>query len=179
MNASKVNEFFHDCIITCTATRETMFLRPSTKSIPQCYEIKWVSSGALDARRYRLALYQYPSRLSKPEGTYPSIKTIPRDLIRGVCPYLRLAPEDHLDNRAHYEGALDSSEDDKLRFTAHPNTMERFPDMLLADPPRMEAIVELFYKWPLQNQARLSTHYEDIAGECQPVKRKRPGLGLP
>jgi hypothetical protein len=162
MNASKISEFFHDCIVTCTATRETLFLRPSAKPVPKGYEVAWF----LDAGEYtrRLTLYPYPSRLSgwltgwipKPNAIYPSIETEPCDLMRGLCPHLQSTWKEDLNgcksNRAfewdHDEWSF-LAQQGKVRFTAQPNEMERFPDMLLADPPRTEVYVHLYYEHTL------------------------------
>jgi hypothetical protein len=56
--ASKVNRMFYDCIVTSPGIQDTLFLRPSTKPIPQGYTLErmWVDNAGFFQESMALGL---------------------------------------------------------------------------------------------------------------------------
>jgi hypothetical protein len=158
INASKVNELFYDCILRCPATQETMLLRPSSGPVPQCYSL--LLTRAADGSWGLLVVV-------RALGLTPAAGMQDDDISQGAlpCPAVRLCPLLRLDD-TEFKGrnrAVGLSEDDRdptsshcysplgtdiARFTAELGLtdMERFPGMMITDPPQNEAAIQLWLR---------------------------------
>jgi hypothetical protein len=145
--AANVNEFFYNCAVNSPNIQQTLFLRPSANTTPQCYRVhrSWIGSNGKVATMTTIGLTPSAGMSNNDIDQWAERCTAVR-----LCPALCPMDEDLL-RRENIAAPTDDlrklrrNGNQSSRFTVGPNEV-RSLDMFVCDPPVTGASIFLCYR---------------------------------